>query len=168
MALRKEWSAILGRNEPLIRYCDFYNHSQNVVGCSLGVGCLLENPLFVNLGAADFRLMRESSCIDAGNPLSPPDPDLTGRIWAALFRSNNFCPSAAAHTVNFALFDAFPNPFNAQVELVITLPQAQLGKSLFTIRRAGWFTIFLWGSCWRRKPLCWDPRISVRASIGPS
>ena len=119
----------LGGNEPLIRYCDFYNHSQNVVGCSLGVGCLLENPLFVNLGAADFRLMRESSCIDAGNPLSPPDPDLTrADMGCFYFDQTTSVPPPPPTPVNFALFDAFPNPFNAQVELVITLPQAQIGQ----------------------------------------
>ncbi|MEA2104811.1 MAG: PKD domain-containing protein, partial [Candidatus Cloacimonadota bacterium] len=38
---------------------------------------LIDDPHFSNLSGNDFHLLWESPCIDAGDPLSPPDPDGT-------------------------------------------------------------------------------------------
>jgi hypothetical protein len=40
-------------------------------------GNIFEDPLFEGELAGDLHLQRESPCIDAGNPASPPDPDAT-------------------------------------------------------------------------------------------
>jgi hypothetical protein len=51
-------------------YCD-------VEGGWPGMGNINANPMFVDPGNDDFHLMANSPCIDAGNPLSPFDPDGT-------------------------------------------------------------------------------------------
>ena len=42
-----------------------------------GTGNISADPLFVNDAAGDYRLSAGSPCIDAGDPASPHDPDLT-------------------------------------------------------------------------------------------
>ena len=48
-----------------------------VEGGDSGTGNLDQNPLFVNPGTGDFHIQWGSPAIDAGNPASPPDPDLS-------------------------------------------------------------------------------------------
>ena len=43
------------------------------------------DPMFVNAGAGDYSLMEDSPCIDAGDPMSPLDPDGTVADIGALY-----------------------------------------------------------------------------------
>ncbi|MDP6797931.1 MAG: CotH kinase family protein, partial [Candidatus Krumholzibacteria bacterium] len=49
-----------------------------------GIGNLFEAPLFVDASAGNFNLTAFSPCINAGDPLSPPDPDGTLADMGAL------------------------------------------------------------------------------------
>lgn len=49
----------------------------NIGGGWPGTGNINENPMFINPGLDNYRLLPESPCIDAGDPNSPPDPDGT-------------------------------------------------------------------------------------------
>lgn len=51
-----------------VTYCD-------VKGGFPGTGNINLDPQFWNEAARDFHLLATSTCIDAGDPLSPPDPD---------------------------------------------------------------------------------------------
>jgi predicted outer membrane repeat protein len=80
----------------IIEYCDFFNNVvSNVAGSIIpeGFGLLSQvnnngdscdvfhniflNPLYVNQATGNFNLLINSPCIEAGNPLSAPDPDST-------------------------------------------------------------------------------------------
>lgn len=49
----------------------------DVEGGFPGIGNIDADPMFVNPAIGDFQLLPGSPCIDAGNPLGPPDPDGT-------------------------------------------------------------------------------------------
>jgi len=60
-----------------ITYSDFYGNSpDDIYGGYLGVGCIFYDPMFVDEGAGDYRLMPNSFCRDRGNP-DILDPDGT-------------------------------------------------------------------------------------------
>jgi PKD repeat protein len=52
-----------------------YNDILSASGVFPGLGNINSNPLFVQPADLDFRLSRNSPCIDAGNPAMPPDID---------------------------------------------------------------------------------------------
>lgn len=98
-------------------YCDFYNNSSgNFIGSGpSGLGTLVstnakgdscdiysnifEDPLFVDLTNGDFHLQAGSSCIDAGDPNSPLDPDGTcADIGAFYFDQGSIAPVAVTLT----------------------------------------------------------------------
>lgn len=80
-------------NECTIRYCDFWaNSDDDFLGeIPIGLGILtavnangdscdgsfniFQDPMFVAASLGDYHLLALSSCIDAGNPASPSDPD---------------------------------------------------------------------------------------------
>ncbi len=115
--------------DPEIYYTDLFNHYQNTVGCTVGVGSFIQDPLFVNAVGGDFHLQADSRCIDAGNPMSPPDPDGTrADMGCYYFDQSVYADPTAPTPSSHALFGAFPNPFNAQVELIINLPASQIAQ----------------------------------------
>jgi hypothetical protein len=50
-----------------------------------GIGNMVDDPEFVDPGIDDFNLLPISPCINAGDPLSPPDPDSTIADIGALY-----------------------------------------------------------------------------------
>ena len=68
-------------------YCNVWdNEFGNYYSCSPGIGCISENPLFVDVSSFDFHFQENSSCIDAGTPdttgmnLPPYDIDGNPRV----------------------------------------------------------------------------------------
>ena len=77
---------------------------------------IFANPMFVDTSAAIFELSYDSPCIDAGNILSPPDPDHTVADMGACFFNQmlQYSPAPQDEKIPdaFVLSPAFPNPFN--------------------------------------------------------
>jgi len=62
---------------PTHQYNDLWSNSTDYQGLTTAVGDTSADPLFVNANARDFHLQSLSPCIDAGDPVSPKDPDST-------------------------------------------------------------------------------------------
>jgi len=75
-------------SQPDFFYCDIEG-SDTAFGGVPHTGeyknCIDADPLFVDHLTGDYHLMSGSSCIDAGDPASPPDPDGTISDMGALF-----------------------------------------------------------------------------------
>ncbi|RJP74670.1 MAG: T9SS C-terminal target domain-containing protein [Candidatus Zixiibacteriota bacterium] len=101
-------------------YCD-------VEGGWPGVGNLNAYPAFVNPDSGDYHLLAYSQCIDAGNPLSPFDPDSTIADMGAFYYDQSIqgveSPPAVVPAM-YALHPAHPNPFNPATIIRFDLPQA--------------------------------------------
>jgi predicted outer membrane repeat protein len=57
----------------------------DVSGGWSGEGNISEDPLFIGGDPYDFHLIGDSPCIDAGDPVSPPDPDGTRADMGAFY-----------------------------------------------------------------------------------
>jgi len=147
-----------------IEYCDFWeneggNFNSNVMpGTGLltqtninGDSCdvysnIFLDPLFEDPLNGNFSLTENSSCIDAGDPNFPLDPDSTIADIGAYYFDQNvgvaddtfaFCPQT------FALDTPFPNPFNSTVRIAYAVPQAgRVELTLFDITGRTVATIF--------------------------
>ncbi|MBL7191947.1 right-handed parallel beta-helix repeat-containing protein [bacterium] len=112
--------------EAAFEYCGFYgNHNGNFQGAvppDLGVIALTNangdscdvfsniffDPLFYSVsGDSAYYLTEDSPCIDAGNPLSPPDPDLTTADIGAYYYDQG-----TASTITLTL-----TPYNPPIQI---------------------------------------------------
>ncbi len=120
----------LSGSDPIVVYNDFFNHINNTSGCSTGIGCIIADPAFVDLLNDDYRLTRHSPCIDAGNPYSPMDPDGTYADMGCYYFDGTtgieYLPPTGSPS-DFALLEVFPNPFNSQSHIALSLPQEMIG-----------------------------------------
>ena len=66
-----------------VEYCD-------IEGGMAGTGNIDADPLWVDAGSNDYRLLPASPCIDAGSPSSPLDPDGTRADMGAIAFENAF------------------------------------------------------------------------------
>ncbi|TKJ39013.1 hypothetical protein CEE37_11345, partial [candidate division LCP-89 bacterium B3_LCP] len=112
---------------PLIGYTDIYNHTDNLIGCSVGPGCISQDPLFVDSDKGDFNLMVHSPCIDAGNPAAPFDPDNTVADMGCypVTQVTYVPPQDLSNPLDYYLVEAYPNPFNPTIRLQINIPTRQ-------------------------------------------
>ena len=77
------------------------------------------DPLFLNAEASDWRLAPQSPAIDAGDPLSPPDPDGTTADVGPFYHDQEAGGVPDADPSVRALI-SFPNPFRAGTTLLFT------------------------------------------------
>jgi len=87
----------------------------DVLGGYVGVSNIDADPLFVNVSEGDYHLSEGSPCIDAGDPTSPLDPDSTRADMGAFYYNQMpqaVKPDPSISKLEFALYHAYPNPFN--------------------------------------------------------
>jgi len=130
-----------------ITYSDIYNNqSGSCYNCSLGVGCIQTDPLFVNQISGDYHLSwtnfpisdsTKSPCIDAGDPNSPPDPDGTVADMGAYYFNQNVSIDEPEQSTEFNLTN-YPNPINSNTSnLTVSFSIHKPGKvkiQLFNIK----------------------------------
>jgi hypothetical protein len=98
-----------------ILYCDFFGNSGGAFGGSVpgGLGQLVTtnangdsadtyyniylDPMFVDTAAGDYHLLASSSCINAGDPSLPVDPDHTIADIGAFFYDHGYRPPSPFH-----------------------------------------------------------------------
>ena len=104
-----------------IRYCNVSDNTLgNFIDCVPGEGTFSADPLLEDVRRGDFALGEGSPCIDAGDPVSPRDPDGTradvGAFWLDRGMGAGdppFNSPPASKGGKGAILSASPNPFNA-------------------------------------------------------
>ena len=69
----------------------------DIGGGYAGTGNVDKDPMFWDPAMGDFELRPGSPCIDAGDPISPPDPDGSIADMGALPFDPNHCPPASSY-----------------------------------------------------------------------
>jgi hypothetical protein len=84
---------------------------------------IFEEPMFHNAMMDDFSLLRNSPCIDAGDPLLPFDPDSTVADIGVNYynQTSPISPRHASLPVSPEFHAAYPNPFNPNTTLSFSL-----------------------------------------------
>gem|GEM_PF-2373281 len=85
---------------------------------------LFLNPLFVSVDSADFNLLADSPCIDAGDPDSPLDPDGTRADIGAYYFPHKVSVRGeyVIPPISISLISSYPNPFNSSTRIAYDLP----------------------------------------------
>lgn len=87
---------------------------------------IFDNPMFIDTSSANFELCYDSPCIDAGNILSPPDPDHSIADIGACFYNQLLQSSPFTSDDNIpeatVLYPATPNPFNQSTVISFEIP----------------------------------------------
>jgi hypothetical protein len=86
-----------------------------------------DDPQFVDPVNGNFHLQESSPCIDTGNPNSPLDPDSTRADMGAYYypqMSGIHNDPNPDHSLTYALYSNYPNPFNPQTTFTFSLPIA--------------------------------------------
>jgi len=125
-----------GTGDPAIEYSDLFNNdSGNYYGCSLGIGCIEVNPLFVDATNGDYHLTSNSSCIDAGDPSFPLDPDGTITDMGAFYYDQlNEVDDYEIPMVEYILSN-YPNPFNPKTNIQFDINENDTGTlSIYNIK----------------------------------
>jgi len=146
-------SVYFNTSSPTFEYCDFYNSdgpdfdgpsappslglitatNANTDPCDEFMNILLD-PLFVTID--DFHLTEESPCIDAGDPMSPPDPDGSivdmGRFY---YDSPNGTEDNMVFQAKKYLLKNYPNPFNPETTISYSIPkESNVELSIYNIK----------------------------------
>ncbi|MCF7920305.1 MAG: T9SS type A sorting domain-containing protein [Candidatus Cloacimonetes bacterium] len=105
-------NCIFWDNSPDQIYEDASVTYSDIQGNWTGPGNLDSDPLFVDAENGDYHLTINSPCIDAGNPVSPFDPDNTiADMGAFYFDQNTGIENQFLSGTHFSLSN-YPNPFN--------------------------------------------------------
>jgi hypothetical protein len=95
------------------------------------------DPLFIDTLADDYHLLSGSPCIDAGDPLSPLDPDSTRADIGAYYFDQSVGideDGAPSGPYEFSLKQNYPNPFNGQTIISYYLDkQSTVSLFIFSI-----------------------------------
>lgn len=125
-------------NTYTIAYNDVWNNGTNYSGCSPGIGDISQDPLCIGGNPYCYYLTATSPCIDAGSPLSPPDPDGTTADMGAFFYYQGGIPLEVTLTpfnppiqipqtggefeFNIEIANTGADPVNFDIWTMITLP----------------------------------------------
>lgn len=84
------------------------------------------NPCMIDPEAENFQIAANSPCIDAGDPAKRFDPDSTvADIGALYFDQSAIVPTQQEDSpTGFVLLQTYPNPFNNEAFLKMTIPYA--------------------------------------------
>jgi len=116
------------------RYNDVWdNDGCDYVGCKPGEGDISEDPLFEGGAPFDYHLTLGSPCIDAGDPMSPQDPDGTRADMGAFYYDQGAgIDDAAPGPISLLIW---PNPTEGGVALALCLAadEPQLTVSVYDV-----------------------------------
>jgi predicted outer membrane repeat protein len=119
---------VRGNNNISISYSDFYGNPGGdwfgPIADMLGVnGNISIDPLFVDHSGGDCRLSGNSPCIDAGDPVSPYDPDGTIADMGVFYFDQLTGIKAPISPHNYFSVANYPNPFNSSTTILFHLPR---------------------------------------------
>jgi parallel beta-helix repeat protein len=103
--------------------------------CDAWMNILLD-PMYVDPNTGDYHFQETSPCIDAGDPLSPLDPDGTvADIGAFYFNQLSVSDFTGIELpASYGISPAYPNPFNPTTTVSVSLPSpSELNVSVFNI-----------------------------------
>ena len=105
----------------------FGNDSANYIGIEPGPHDIQEDPMFVDRFSGDYHLLRNSPCIDAGDPDFPLDPDGSRADIGAYYFDQTVGiddPDEPSGPYQFQLHQNYPNPFNAETIITYSLSES--------------------------------------------
>ncbi len=107
-----------------------------------GAGCLDTDPLFAD--TVNLFLSAASPAIDAGDPLSAPDPDATtADMGANYYHQTSSGIADAVLPGGFELYSNYPNPFNPTTQIPFQLAKSGIvSLQVFTITGQRVATVF--------------------------
>jgi len=100
-----------------------------------GTGNIDSDPEFTDPANGNYNLSETSPCIDAGDPLSPLDPDGTITDMGAWFyNQESAIEENQIENVNFDLSN-YPNPFNPLTTIKFNIKEFEVGVlSIYNIK----------------------------------
>jgi len=111
----------------------FDNWWGDYVDCAPGAGSISADPRFADIDRSDYRLLRGSPCINAGDPTSPPDPDGSRADIGALVFDPTM--SVRKYIDDMDFIDDMdirisPNPFNRTAQIWVKSQRAGLVQAV--------------------------------------
>jgi predicted outer membrane repeat protein len=109
-----------------------------------GEGNIDADPLFTNPTYGDYHLTENSPCIDAGDPMSPYDPDGTIADMGAFYynQGTGIEENYELQIMNYSLSN-FPNPFNPTTTISFSISEeSNVELSIFNMKGQKIITLF--------------------------